>query len=258
MSLSKETVVLVIVANLVLTSLVVASAFLVFAPEPAEVAPLDTTALEESIAALSDRVANADRRAREDQLEIADRLSELEKKPRTVNAPAIPSSLLPESASGPTAENDPARKFAEGIGQMIQQRAKEGRDRYIEELRNPTEKSEARRTRMFKRIAREAAGSLGLDERDQAEVERILRQVDDQRREDFKALVASKPTVDDISYEEVKKILDDSYASEDQMVANSLTPELAVKYEKTAVPFRQMIYMGASSAFSSGSTDENR
>jgi molybdopterin-biosynthesis enzyme MoeA-like protein len=252
MSLSKEAVVLVVVANLVLTTVVVAGAFLVFPPQAADVAPVDTAALEESIARLTDRVENADRRAEERLLELTDRLSEVESRPRTAAAPAgstIPEALNPEASSGALAEDDPTRKFMEGIGQMIKQQAKKQRDSYIQELNNPTEKSESRRTRQFKRMVSQIAGMVELDERDQAEVERILREVDDQRREDFKGLVASKPTTDDITYDEVKEVLDKSYEDESKMIANSLTTEQAEAYEKTSETYRQMIYMGAQSAF---------
>jgi hypothetical protein len=170
----------------------------------------------------------------------------------------IPDALFPSAAKGPDGEDDPTRKFMEGIGQMIQQQAKKQRDRYIEELNNPTERSEARRTRQFKRMVSQIAGMVELDERDQAEVERILREVDDQRREDFKGLVASKPTTDDITYDEVKEVLDKSYEDESKMIANSLTTEQAAAYEKTAEPFRQMIYMGAKSAFPGKLTEQSR
>ncbi len=70
--------------------------------------------------------------------------------------------------------------------------------------------------------------------------------------------MASKPTPDDITYEEVKEVLDKSYQDEDEMVAISLGPELAEEYKKTAEPFRQMILMGAKSAFPGPDPDGGR
>jgi hypothetical protein len=252
MSVSKETVVLIIVANLVLTSLVVAGAFLVYPPKAAETAPVDTAKLEETIASLQGRLAEAERRSEEQMLAFADRLSELEGAPRAAppsGMPAIAEALISGGAKGPADPNDPARMLMEGFGKMIQVRARQQRDQYIQELKSPTEKSESRRRRDFSRIAQEAARNMDLDERGQAEVERILLQVDDRRREEFKALVDSKPTADDITFDEVKQVLDRSYEDEDRLVAGSFSPEQAEEYKKSAEPFRQMIYMGARSAF---------
>lgn len=252
MSISKEAVVLIVVANLVLTSLVVAGAFIIFPPQPAATTPVDTVKLEETIARLSDQLAAANRKSEEQMLALTDRLSELEKTPQAAppsGMPAIAKALMSGAAGGPADPNDPARAMMEGFGKMIQARARQQRDKYIEELKNPTEQSEKRRRREFSRIAREAARSMDLDERGQAEVERILLEVDDRRREDFKALVDSKPTADDITFDEVEEVLDKSYKDEDQMVARSFSPEQAEEYKKSADPFRQMVMMGARSAF---------
>ncbi len=258
MSVSKETVVLIVVANLVLTSLVVAGAFIVFPPEPAASAPVSTAKLEETIALLEDRLEATSRKSEERILALTDRLSELEKTPAAAppsGMPAIDRALVSGAAGGPADENDPTRKLMEGFGKMLQVRARQQRDKYIEELRNPTEESESKRRRQFARIAREAARRMDLDERDQAEIERILLEVDDRRREDFKALVDSKPTADDITFDEVKEVLDKSYEDEDQQVAGSLSPEQAEEYQKSVEPFRQMIYIGARSAFPAQAAD---
>ncbi len=256
MSVSKEAVVLIVVANLVLTSLVVAGAFIVFPPTPAATTPVDTAKLEETIARLSDQLTAANRKSEEQMLALADRLSEVEKTPKAApppsGIPAMAQALMGGAAGDP---NDPARKMMEGFGKMIQAQARQQRDKYIEELKNPTEKSENRRRREFARIARRAAGGMDLDERGQAEVERILLEVDDRRREEFKALVDSKPTVDDITFDEVEEVLDKSYEDEDRMVAGSFSPDQAEEYKKSAEPFRQMVMMGARSAFPAKAED---
>jgi len=258
MSVSKEAVVLIVVANLVLTSLVVAGAFIVFPPEPGESAPVSTAKLEETIARLEDQLAATNRKSEEQMLALTDRLSELEKTPRSVapsGIPAIASALMAGAAGGPGAENDSARKMMEGFGQMIQVRARQQRDKYIEELENPTEASEKKRRRQFSRMAGGASSNMNLDERGQAELEQILLEVDDQRREEFKALVDSKPSVDDITFDEVKEVLDKSYEDEDQRVAMNFSPEQAEEYKKSADPFRQMIMIGARSAFTGQAAD---
>jgi hypothetical protein len=82
--------------------------------------------------------------------------------------------------------------------------------------------------------------------------------VDDRRRAEFKSLLESKATADDITYAEVKTVLDKSYEDEDRLVGNVLPPEKAEEYQKTTQPVRQMVYFGASSAFPKPATGEGR
>ena len=80
--------------------------------------------------------------------------------------------------------------------------------------------------------------------------------MNESRRSALRQIVESKPDAKDITYPEIKKVLDESWQEEDRMVTGSLTSEKAEEYKKTAEPFRMMIELAAKTAFPAETKDQ--
>jgi hypothetical protein len=145
-----------------------------------------------------------------------------------------------------------SEKLAEGIAAMMKQQIARQRERFIQDIINPTEDSKRRQEREVGRMAEQAVRALDLDERDAAEVRRILTDVDQRRRERLRQLFTSKSDPNDVTYPEVKEVLDDSFEEEDRMIEASLPADKADEYQESAKPIRNFIYVAASTAFPSG------
>ncbi|MHC4469607.1 MAG: hypothetical protein ACYTDY_00325 [Planctomycetota bacterium] len=258
--MSRESVLFVTVVNLVLTVVVVWAGLTFFAPEPDRTAPgsekavaQEVSDLRRQVQALSERLAGME----ESELRVGNlegRILALEKAPR-----ALPPGLIPTAEGQPgDAPGKPSMEsqLVKGIGQMIRQQAKRQRDRFIREISNPTPESEARQARQIRGITEAISRNLGLEERDKAAVERILTDVDNRRRSRLREIVESKASPDDISYKEVKKVLDESFAEEDRLIEQTLPSDKAASYQENAEPFRQFIYVAAQAAFSSTTPTE--
>lgn len=252
MSSQRERFFLLIVVNLLLTGVVVAGALTVFNPAPTTSGPTDTAGLEAAIERIEGRLEVFERRAQERELALVNRIAELERSLRA--APGKPEVLDPtDPAAGgqaaAAAAPSPAEALAMGLGEMIKNQAKRQRDEYIAELLNPTERGQRRQDRMLERIAGDMATRLKLEEGQKAEVERILKEVDERRRQKFRDLVLSKQSPEDVTYEEVKAVMDESYLEEDRLIEQTLPADKSEDYKESAQPFRQMIDFGAKSAF---------
>ena len=137
----------------------------------------------------------------------------------------------------------------QGIAEMMKSRIKRERDRFINDVMNPTERSIERQKRGIERGVRFIKDRLDLTEAETAEVTRVLTEIDNGRREQLKVLMEAKESTDDVEYTEVKKILDDSFVDEDRMIEQALTAEKATEYKESAGAYRQMIYGAAKMAF---------
>jgi hypothetical protein len=147
-------------------------------------------------------------------------------------------------------------QLMKGIGQMIRQQARRQRDRFLREIMDPTPESERRQARQIKGITDAISRNLGLDDRDKAAVEQILLDVDSRRRTRLREIVESKSSPDDVTYEEVKTVLDESFEEEDRLIQQTLPGDKAESYQSNAEPFRQFIYVAAQAAFPAANTEE--
>jgi hypothetical protein len=163
---------------------------------------------------------------------------------------------LASAAPGPGGESAPGQpepsaeeRMMQGIAEMMKAQIKRERDRFVNDLLNPTERSRERQKRRMERTARFIRSSLDLSETEAAEVTRVLTEVDENRRAQLKRLIEAKQSPDDVEYAEIKKVLDDSFVEEDRMIEQALPAEKAKEYQDSAGSFRQMIYGAAKMAF---------
>jgi hypothetical protein len=240
-----------VLVSAVISAGMVGAAFAFFLPESAPVTPRGDGSSEE-IAALQtevDQLRNALAESNEARLSlIADldsfrrRVEEIENAPRVAPAAAL--------AEGAAAQPSTEEKMMAGMRAMMKVGMSRAKDRFIREVMDPTEADEARVKRQRERIVDRIAGMLELDERDTEEMGRILNEVDDDRRAKLKTLFASKADPKkDVEYAEIKKILDESFKSEDDKIRQSLSAEKVKAFEDNAAPFRQFIYGAAQMAF---------
>ncbi|MCU0725708.1 MAG: hypothetical protein MUE73_07965 [Planctomycetes bacterium] len=226
--------------------------------DPAASAPGTVGALEEEVRELRQRLAaieegKLDRAAFDNGLaSIAERLSTIEKairapagetaeKPAT--SPPLPTALGAALAGG--GQEDAMR----AVGELMKVQLKQGRDRFVSDLLNPSEASRARQQREVKRWAQMLAGNLGLDETERSAVEQVLAEVDQGRRDRLRQVFESKP-VDQITYgADLKPVIDDSFSDEDRRISQILPPEKADQYKQNADVIRGFITTMASAAF---------
>jgi len=131
----------------------------------------------------------------------------------------------------------------------MRSRVKVERDRFIDDVLNPTERSEARKKRNVERAVRHLRNRVGLTDEETKDVTKVLLDIEDNRRAALKSLLETKESKDDVQYVEVQRILEDSFVEEDRMIMQTLPPDKVESYQETAEPFRQMIFGMAKMAF---------
>jgi hypothetical protein len=240
----------------------VAAGILLFVPKPAARSPDSTKALEEAL----------DRRGREvDAMKKALDDLKLESDARATRIAALERRLDQAAKAGPPeevaattgdageakpAEPAPEDAFARGMRELIRRQIKRGRDRFIDEVLHPTPESDERNAAQAERIAGQVSKNLELDERDTAAVTRVLKDVDTKRRQQLRRLFQSKSDPKEVTYPEVKQVLDDSFAEEDRQIEQTLPRDKADAYQKTATPYRDFAYTAAQAAFPTGTGAE--
>jgi hypothetical protein len=264
MSPSRESIVFIVLANLVFTVVVVAGAMAIFKGDGAQGEDRALRGLEERVARIESARSGEEpqltpaelalqseiRSLSERQAELVARLEQLEKSPRAVAGSGEEVDLAdPDEAAATDKPPSPAEAMMKMMNRMWLDRLKRERDRYIDSILNPTPESEARQDRMFRGIARRAAQNLGLDDQQAAQLEEILLEVDDARRDRFRDLIAASGGSENVTYEDVDQVLKESFEEEDRRVSQSLPREKADQYKREAEPVRGMMSSMAKSMF---------
>ena len=240
----------VLALNLILTVALIAAAFALYPPREPEVGP---DAVTGRIADL-ERVLATERKDRQAEFDrISDVIGDLRNQVRLVReraSEADPAAPPPEAAAAPaeTTEEKPDR-MVEGFAAMLRQQVRQQRDRFMNEILDPTPESIRRNERRLAQTLDRVAQSISLSETEKADVGRILTQVEERRNAVFRDLLSRAQSPDDVHFEQVKETLDDSFREEDQLIRNTLPPEKAKQYDETVRPFRQIAYTMAEAAF---------
>ncbi len=259
MSMSREGVLLSIVINLVLTAAIVAGVVAFLPGSAADRTPPPDAGMKESLAGLERTLQSMENALKADRLAVDSRLIALER--ALAAAPAgKPEEGAPAAAGGlPGSPTPPTEGELMGrmMGEMMRQQVKRGRDRYVDELLNPTPETQARSERQMRGIVGQIATAIGLDEAEKAAVERVLMDVDARRRERLRPIFQAKPR-EQIGYADIKDPIEESFREEDQLIAQVLSPEKAEEYRRNAEPFRQFITSAAQMAFPSAGDPSGR
>jgi len=252
-SSSRESFLLVIVVNVVLSMCVFGAGFALFGPDLGADRPAglptgqEVDALNRAVDSLRAELVQA--RAENEALRsefgaMTGRVGKLEAAPPGGREGAV------FVSGGEPIEITPEMRMMIGFASvMMKGRVKRERDRFIDDVMNPTEKSEARKRRNIERALRHMRRRIDLTDGEVEDVSRILTRLEDGRRATLKSLIEAKESRDDVEYDEVKRILEDSFVEEDRMIMQTLPPEKVVAYQETAEPFRQVIYGIAKMAF---------
>jgi hypothetical protein len=253
LNLTRESFLLVVAVNLVLSLCVFAVAFAVLSPANGSDGPtgLPVGAEVESLRRTVDSLtadlekARADREAlRNELLAMTGRVGTLEASPPGGGQGAV------FVSEGEPIEITPEMRMMIGFASvMLKGRVKREKDRFFDDVMNPTERSEARKKRGIQRAVRHLKNRIDLSDQEAEQVTRILTELEDGRRATLKSLIETKENRDDVEYDEVKRILEDSFVEEDRMIMQTLPPEKVVAYQETAEPFRQVIFGVAKMAF---------
>lgn len=255
MSTARESIVLVGLVAALTSALVAGAALLVFDREPAAATPGDAGALAADVSALSAQVRDLEQ-AREGDLvkirslegEVANLSRRLEEARMVGGEGAVAGGAARGEGAAPEAEAA-ADPLASAMQRMFRQQMERQRERFIREITNPTAESQERSRQEIARMARRATDGLGLSERDTAEVERILQEVDQRRRESLRQLFTSKEKPEETTFEEVKVVLDESFEEEDRQISQSLPRDKADAYKENAEPMRNLVTGMAQAAF---------
>ena len=252
MSASREGFLLIVVVNVVLSIAVVGAAFAMFGPDTAAGGPTGQPGGEgveglrlavDNLRADLDRSRDENEALRSEISAMSGRVIELESNPR------LAEDALLTSGGKPVKISAQMRMMIGLADSMMRSRVKTERDRFIDDVMNPTEKSEARKKRNVERAVRHMRNRVGLNEQETKDVTKVLLDLEDNRRAALKTLVESKESREDVEYVEVQRILEDSFVEEDRMIMSTLPPEKVETYQETAEPFRQMVYGMAKMAF---------
>ncbi|MDQ7779269.1 MAG: hypothetical protein RDV41_06120, partial [Planctomycetota bacterium] len=119
--------------------------------------------------------------------------------------------------------------FGEMIGESMREQAAEAKAKIMKELRSPTIEGEQERLANIDRTMEQLTNQAQLTEAEQAYLRDVLNREDLKRREAIGAILNSGR---DPTYDEVSKIIDDSYKSQDSQVATSLSTEKFATYER--------------------------
>jgi len=256
-SASREGFLLIVVVNVVLSICVVGAAFALFGPTPETASPTGSSltqeveAVRQEMETLRDGLERALEENAKLQSELGDmtaRIASLEQAPRALSGAGALAAGEPGAAAA-RPEPSPEERMMKGIAEMMKSRIKRERDRFINDVMNPTERSRERQKRGIERSLRFIKDRLDLTETELVDVTQVLTEVDNNRREQLKTLMEAKESTDDVEYPEVKKILDDSFVTEDRIIEQALPAEKATEYKESAGAFRQMIYGAAKMAF---------
>ncbi|MEN8149112.1 MAG: hypothetical protein ABFS86_04770 [Planctomycetota bacterium] len=251
MSSSREGFLLIVVVNVVLSMAVVGAAFALFGSESDGAGPSGRPVGQEveGLRAAVDNLradlakARAENEAlRSEFSDVMGRVVSLEENP------AGPGTLL--TSGGKPVEISKQMRMMIGLADtMMRSRVKGERDRFLDEVLNPTESSEARKKRRVDRAVRHLKNRVGLTEEETKDVSKILLDLENNRRAALKSLLETKESKDDVEYYEVQRILEDSFVEEDRQIMATLPPEKVESYQETAEPFREMIFGMAKMAF---------
>ncbi len=191
-----------------------------FPVEPVETATSDLGA---RMAALEKKLGEVDARIAKVNADMAGLVS------RAVAATGGASDDAATAGAKEKKKVDFGELFGEIIGESIRENAQAEKKKILKELVNPTVEGEAERQQNIDQSMEQLTNLLGLDEMEQKLMRDILDRSDKERRDAIGGIVASgrEPT-----YEEVTKIIDDSYKLQDAQVTNMLTTDRYVKYER--------------------------
>lgn len=258
METSRSNMPLILAVNAVISAVLVAAGLFVLAPKKSTAAPPPTKELEARIHTQADEIEALRALCGTLGTKIGtanERITELERAREAMAAAAeapVVEAAADEKAAAPAED-----ALARSIQSMMKQQIERQRARFIDEIVNPTDESRARAERQVRQQAERMARAAGLDERDSKQVERILTQVDERRREKLRALFTGKSDPKDVTYPEVKEVLDESFEEEDRQIEQTLPREKADDYKEAAEPFRGFVDNMAKAAFPSG-TEEKR
>jgi len=251
--LSRESFLLVVVVNVVLSMCVFGIAFALFAPDRGSDRPdglsagQDADALRRTVDSLRAELAQARKDREALRSEFGAITGQVEK--LLAAPPGGRQGSVFVSDGEPIEISREMRMMIGFASVMMKGRVKRERDRFIDDVLNPTEKSEARKRRNIERAVRHMKNRVNLTAGEVEDVTRILTELEDGRRASLKSLIETKEDRNDVEYIEVKRILEDSFVEEDRMIMQTLAPDKAVAYQETAEPFRQVIYGVAKMAF---------
>jgi len=252
MSASREGFLLIVVVNVVLSIAVVGAAFAMFAPESATGGPTGQPNGEgieglhlavDNLRADLGKARDENEALRSEISAMSGRVIELESNPR------LAEDALLTSGGKPVKISAQMRMMIGLADSMMRSRVKSERNRFLDDVMNPTEKSEARKKRNVDRAVRHLRNRLSLNEQETADVQKILTELEDSRRAQLKSLLETKDSPDDVEYVEVQRILEDSFVEEDRRMMDTLSPDKVETYQETAEPFREMIFGMAKMAF---------
>lgn len=256
---TRSNVPLILAVNAVISAVLVAAGLFVLAPKnPAAAAPAPTEELDARIRAQAGEIEGLRARCESLETKLASansRIAAVEaaraEMAAAEAAPAVEAAGA-EPAAAP-AEDPLARSFQAMMKQQIERQ----RARFIDEIVNPTDETRERAERQVRQQAERMARSAGLDERDSKQVEQILQDVDRRRREKLRTLFTGKSDPAEVTYPEVKEVLDESFEEEDRQIEQTLPREKADDYKEAAQPFRGFVDNMAKAAFPPG-TEEKR
>jgi hypothetical protein len=256
--MSRQVIIVVVLVSAVAGVLAAFGTSTVFRSDAASREPGSARALADEVRALNQRLdaieaGKLDRIAFDNGLaSLGERLSAIEK---AVRAPGNGGGEA--SAAAPSAPTGPGEALGRGapeetmraVGELMRVQLKQGRDRYVNDLLNPSDASRARAQREVRRWSGMLAGNLGLDDSQRTAVEQVLSEVDQARRDRLRQVFESKP-VDEITYgTDLKSVIEESFTEEDSRISQILPPEKADQYKQNADMVRGFITTMASAAF---------
>ena len=90
-------------------------------------------------------------------------------------------------------------------------------------------------------LARRSARNLDLTDDQTKQMEDVILEVDRMRRDQFRDLITNSGGAENVKFEDVDRILKDSYAEEDRRVSQTLPREKSDQYKSDAEPIRGMM-----------------
>lgn len=188
--------------------------------------------LEKKIAGIEGRLASLDEQvsAANDTLEQVGRLFGAEGK------------IVAGAEKGDTKKGDTdfTELFDEMVSESMREMAAEEKTKMMKELRTPTIEGEQERLAEIDRMVQQLSNQIQLTEAEKAYLRDVLNREDEKRRKAIGAILNSGR---DPSYDEVAKIMDDSYKSQDAQIAALLSTEKYAIYERQQRMKRRFVRM---------------